>query len=336
MIIKNINLVNFRNHDTYNLDCQKDTTLIIGKNGCGKTSVLEAIYILTQGKSFRATDPEILKRGKEFYRIELLKENGEKIISTYDGKNKTFNVLDKKTHRLTKKDKYPIILFLPSDLNLIHSSPSRRREYFDRFFSQLNEEYNNLIKKYDKAIHQRNELLKSPNPTKDALFSWNLLLAKYGTRINLLRNNFIDEINLEFNKIYYSIANHQDDIKIIYETDLIVGTEENYLKTLEQNYEKDIYLGHTSFGIHRDDIKFKFNHKDADGSASRGEVRSIMLALKFIEANMIFKYLQQKPIVLLDDVFSELDHERRNCLVKNFKDHQVIITSVENIELPIS
>ena len=117
---------------------------------------------------------------------------------------------------------------------------------------------------------------------------------------------------------------------------MIISTEENYLKTLEQNYEKDIYLGHTSFGIHRDDIKFKFNHKDADGSASRGEVRSIMLALKFIEANMIFKYLQQKPIVLLDDVFSELDHERRNCLVKNFKDHQVIITSVENIELPIS
>lgn len=329
MIIKSIKLTNFRNHKSYLLDCEKDTTLILGENGCGKTSVLEAIYILTRGKSFRATDPDIMKRGTEFYRIELEYQSGETVAASYDGKTKTFTLADKKTKRLTKNHKYPVILFLPSDLNLISHSPGRRREYFDRVLSELSDSYSSYLSKYDKALKQRNELLKNDFISKDALFSWNLLLAKYGTELFSLRQKFIQEINTSLTKVYQSIANNQDEIDIIYKTEAVPSNQ--YLKILEENFNKDTYLGHTSFGIHRDDYIFNFNHQPADGSASRGETRSIILALKFIEADLIYQKTNKKPIILLDDVFSELDNTRRKCLIDNFKDNQVIITSVEAI-----
>lgn len=329
MIIKSISLTNFRNHQTYHLECKKDTTLILGENGCGKTSVLEAIYILTRGKSFRATDQDILKRGTDFYHIELEYDNGEKIIATYNGKDKTFNIIDKKSKRLPKKNKYPIVLFLPSDLNLISGSPSRHRDYFDNFFSQLSEDYAHNLSCYEKAIKQRNELLKSENIDKTALFSWNILLSKYGTLINEKRKVFTDEINQSLNSTYHSIAENKDEIKLDYITEVKNLSENQYFNLLERNFDKDRALGYTSFGIHRDDFEFLFNTYKADGSASRGETRSIILALKFVEANILYEKLHKKPIVLLDDVFSELDDVRRKCLVKNFKNHQVIITSVE-------
>ncbi len=332
MIIKSIKLFNFRNHAKYELICDNNTSLIIGENGSGKTSVLEAIYILTNGKSFRATDPEIIKRDADFYRAELEYINGEINIVTYDGSKKTFLVSNKKTSRLPKKNKYPVILFQPSDLNLISHSPSRRRDYFDRIFSQFDENYSTSLHKYEKALKQRNELLKNPNLTKETVFSWNILLSKYGIDLYNLRQKFIDEINNKLTDVYRSIADNKDEIKIIYKTDITDKDDNKYLKILENNFEKDLYLGHTSFGIHRDDYIFEFNHKPADGSASRGESRSIILALKFIEADLIYQKTNLKPIILLDDVFSELDESRRKCLVKNFKDNQVIITSVENIK----
>ena len=331
MIIKSVKLTNFRNHSSYSLECNDETSLILGENGCGKTSVLEAIYILTCGKSFRATDSEILKRDKDFYRIELEFVSGEKNIAVYDGSIKTFLVSDKKTRRLPKKNKYPVVLFLPSDLNLISSSPSRRREYFNRVFSQFDENYNNNLSRYEKVLKQRNELLKTEYVSKPDIFSWNLLLSKYGVELYCARKKFIQEINAELTNAYHSIADNNDEIEIFYETEINNLSESAYLNILEKNFEKDAYLGHTSFGVHRDDFIFKFNEKPADGSASRGEVRSIILALKFIEAKLIYQKQNRKPLVLLDDVFSELDAARRRSLIENFKHNQVIITSVEAI-----
>ena len=311
MIIKSITLTNFRNHAHYSL---------------------EAIYILTRGKSFRATDVDILKRNTPFYRIELKYTNGLTTAAVYDGKQKTFITTDKKTRRLPSQAKYPVILFLPSDLNLISHSPSRRREYFDRIFSQLDEDYNNSLTKYNKALKQRNELLKDASPHKDSLFSWNLLLAQYGINLYKKRQEFIQQTNSKLTPTYQSIAENDDIVDLVYDTMANHYTTDIYLHTLEQSLDRDIYLGHTTFGIHRDDYLFNFNHQSADKSASRGETRSIILALKFIEAELIKQRLSQCPVVLLDDVFSELDETRRRCLVKNFKDNQVIITSVEYIK----
>ncbi|MDO4746765.1 MAG: DNA replication and repair protein RecF [Candidatus Saccharibacteria bacterium] len=332
MIIKSIKLTNFRNHSSYTLECQDETSLILGANGYGKTSVLEAIYILTRGKSFRATDPDIIKRGTEYYRIELEYASGEQTVVTYDGKTKTFIILDKKSKRLPKKQKYPVILFQPSDLNLISHSPGRRRTYFDHIFSEFDENYATSLSKYEKALKQRNELLKNDFISKDALFSWNILLAKYGTILHNLRQKFIQEINQQLTTTYRSISENQDEVFINYHSDLDIVSETIYLEKLEHSFERDSYLGHTSFGIHRDDYIFEFNHKVADGSASRGETRSIVLALKFIEANLLYQKTHKKPIILLDDVFSELDETRRKSLIKNFKHNQVIITSVESID----
>ena len=331
MIIKSITLTNFRNHSHYQMECESEVSLILGSNGWGKTSILEAIYILTRGKSFRATDRDIIKRGTEFYRIELTYTNGTTTTATYDGKTKTFTITNQKTKRLPSKHKYPIILFIPSDLNLIDHSPGRRRDYFDRIYSQLDEKYSSSLTKYNKAIKQRNELLKSDQVTRDALFSWNLLLAKYGSILCQKRQEYTDEINSKLTPTYRSIAKNHDEVEITYSTEVKNPTESTYLKTLEQSADRDIYLGHTTFGIHRDDYLISFNHQSADSTASRGENRSIILALKFIEANLIKEHLGQKPIILLYDVFSELDDTRRHCLVENFKDHQVIITSVESI-----
>lgn len=329
MIIKSISLTNFRNHTQYFLDCKPTTTLILGENGCGKTSVLEAIYILTQGKSFRATDPEIIKRGANFYRIGLKYDNGEEIIATYDNKHKSFKVVDKTTSRLSSKNKYPVILFLPSDLNLIDHAPATRRKYFDRFFSILSPEYSTALNKYEKAITQRNKLLKEDYINHSTIFPWNILLAKNGIILKNLRADFINQINQIYTDTYHSIAGNQDKVTLKYGSEINNFTESEYLKILEQNYQKDQLIGHTTFGAHHDTIDFIFNQKIASGSASRGETRSIILALKFIEANIIADTLHKKPIILLDDVFSELDNSRRSALIDNFKNHQVIITSVE-------
>ncbi len=331
MIIKTVKLTNFRNHSKYVLECKDSTSLILGENGCGKTSVLEAIYIVTRGKSFRAVDADILKRGEEFYRVEVEYCSGEKAVVAYDGESKTFLIDDKKTKRLSKKNKYPVVLFLPSDLNLMSASPTSRRDYFDRVFGQFDALYGVSLSKYEKALKQRNELLKKEYLKPDEVFYWNLLLAKYGMEVVSKRKAFLVEINQKLTEVYQSIAENKDTVQIELET-MVDGDENGYIKALESDFERDRILGHTRFGVHKDDFIFKFNDKVANGSASRGEVRSIILALKFIEAEMLKKKLGQNPIVLLDDVFSELDETRRRCLVKNFRDNQVIITSVESIE----
>lgn len=333
MIIKSVHLTNFRNHDTYHLVCDDNTSLILGANGCGKTSVLEAIYILTRGKSFRATDPDIIKRGTPFYRAELAYQSGEVVTATYDGKVKNFTTLNKKTKRLPKDRKYPVVLFLPQDLNLVSHSPGSRRDYFNRIFNEFSELYATSLNKYDKALKQRNEILKNNQITRNAIFSWNMLLAKYGTDLRNLRKEFIQEFNLQLTKVYQSISENSDQIYLDYQTEVNDTSVQGYLDKLENNFNKDCYLGHTSFGVHRDDYVVRFNQKIANGSASRGETRSIILALKFIEADLIYQKTHKRPLVLLDDVFSELDPTRRRHLVNNFKDNQVIITSVEDIQL---
>lgn len=329
MLIKSISLTNFRNHDHYFLECKPTTTLILGENGCGKTSVLEAIYILTQGKSFRATDKEIIKRDANFYRIELEYDNHEKVAAAYDKVQKQFKVKDRKIFRLGDKDKYPVILFEPSDLNLIGQSPSSRRKYFDRFFGILSPDYAAACSKYEKALAQRNKLLKDDFVTSSKIFPWSMLLVKNGMILNKLRSELTNLINQHFTNVYHSIADNQDQVNLNYISELHYYNEEKYLKILERSFEKDHYIGHTTFGVHHDTVDFVFNGNPADGSASRGETRSIILALKFIEADLIEEKLRVKPIILLDDVFSELDNSRRAALIDNFKDHQVIITSVE-------
>ena len=230
------------------------------------------------------------------------------------------------------------MLFLPEDLHLVATSPTKRRNYFDRVISEFNESYSNSLLKYEKALRQRNELLKKHKIDEDDnkvidrdFFSWNILLAKYGLEIRNYRKQYLDKLNAEFNQVYHSIVENGDQVFL--KLNLFGGdiTEADYFNRLENEFRRDLILGHTGFGIHRDDFIFLFNEKEADGTASRGELRSMILAMKFIEADLIFRETGKRPVVLLDDVFSELDNVRQKSLVKNFKDNQVIITSVDEI-----
>ena len=223
-----------------------------------------------------------------------------------------------------------MVLFEPNDLNLINSSPTKKRDYFDRIFTDLNEKYNNSLSRYNKTLKQRNEALKNDFLRREDLFSWNIMLARYGFLIKEERKKNINKINELINDYYNSIAENNDKVKINYTYNDI--DESEYLRCLENDFEKDKITGYTNFGIHKDNYIFNFNQVDASGVASRGEIRSIILALKFIEARLLFEESKQKPLILLDDVFSELDNKRQKCLVQNFKDHQVILTSVNGVE----
>lgn len=326
MVVKSVRLVNFRSHEDFVLNCNTQTTTIIGENGCGKTSVLEAIYEALKGKSFRAVDREILRRGAEFYRVELNYEDGQKTTVVFDGAKKEFVAEDKRTRRLPKKTQYPIVLFEPDDLHLVGSSPASRRMYFDRMFGQLVESYSVSLTRYNKVLKQRNDLLKDENVRAEDLFSWDILLVKHGMELFEARQKFVEKINEQFTEVYQSIAKNSDQVWLEYASE--ISTESDFLQQLERNFMRDSLLGHTSFGVHHDDYEFVFNGVRADGSASRGEVRSSVLALKFIEASLVLETLGKRPVVLLDDVFSELDDTRQKCLVKNFKDNQIILTSV--------
>lgn len=327
MVIRQVKLVNFRSHKTFVLECNPQTTAIIGENGCGKTSVLEAIYEALQGKSFRAVDREIVQRGETAYKVDMEYEDGRRVVVVYDGVKKEFLVEDKKSRRLPKKSRYPIVLFEPDDLHLVGASPTNRRGYFDRMFGQLSDTYTLCLNRYNKALKQRNELLKEEYIHQEDLFSWDVLLVKYGVELKKMRREYIDIINQRFTEVYRTIAENQDEVELEYNSE--VRAESEFLARLTANFERDSLLGHTSFGVHHDNYEFVFNKVKADGSASRGEVRSSVLALKFIEAEMIIETLHKKPLVLLDDVFSELDAVRQRCLVKNFKGNQIILTAVE-------
>ena len=336
MLIDYIKLNNFRIHKEYYLKIKPDTTLILGANGIGKTSVIEAIYLVLRGKSFKATDKEILNRESEFYRVELGKTDGEKIVATFDGNKKQFLIQDKKSARLPKKDKYPVILFLPEDMHLISTSPTKRRSYFDRILEEFDLNYHHNLLMYEKTLKQRNDLLKKIAiseqefglESESVFFSLNIMLSKYGTAINQTRQRYIGRINEKMTTLYRSIAQNEDEIEIHY--DSLCGLSQNdYYKRLDAEFRIDLMRGVTKFGVHRDDFLFKFNGVLADGTASRGETRSIILALKFNEAELIETETRKKPVILLDDVFSELDKVRQTALVEKFKNHQVILTSVE-------
>lgn len=338
MIIQSVQLVNFRSHDEFLLKCNKKTSLLIGENGSGKTSVLEAIYEALRGKSFKASDNEILKRGADFYRVELNFCDGKKTIVLFDGKKKQFLVEDKKVSRLPKRNRYPVVLFLPDDLHLVATSPTKKRTYFDRVLAEFDEAYSSSLLKYEKSLKQRNELLKryvkegeAGRISKSDFFSWNILLAKYGLEIRNRRKQYLEKLNNIYSDVYHSIVDNDDSVYL--KLELFGGeiSEADYFNRLEAELARDLVLGHTGFGIHRDDFVFLFNEREADGTASRGELRSIILAMKFIEADLIFQETGKRPVVLLDDVFSELDNIRQKSLVKNFKDNQVIMTSVEEV-----
>lgn len=335
MNITNIRIQNFRSHTDATIELNKKSTLITGKNGSGKTSLLEAIYIAIQGSSFRSSDDEIIKYGNSWYRIDINFEDDHKRIIKFDSNKKqsrkTFDIDGIKKNRLPSNYKIPVILFEPEDLQLLSGSPNRRRNFLDKFLAQAYHSFSISLSRYNKALRHRNALLKQDNVTEDQLFPWNLILSEYAYEITSRRIELIKNINKQIKEIYKQISGVNDDIEIIYNGKEI--TKQELLQEFIKNNQCDKILGYTTIGPHRHDFIFKFNGRNACDIASRGENRSLILALKFIETDFLADIVDKKPIVLLDDVFSELDKNRQKLLTTHFSSYQTIITSTEAIEV---
>lgn len=332
--ITKLSVQNIRTHESFSLQLSPSVTLITGKNGSGKTSLIEAVYIALQGTSFKGSDNDVLRRDQPWWRIDVHFDDETKRTVKFDpsrpsGK-KQFVIDNKTSYRLPVKYKYPVVLFEPDDLRLLNGSPTRRRQFIDHFISQLDPLYGTTLRKYDRALKQRNNLLKKHDTTQDELFVWDVALSEYGAHIIEQRVQFIEQINTHLNDAYNAIANSNDYVSIHYSHTVIGTIKQKMLNELHANSERDKYLGYTSIGPHRHDVIFRYNNSPALTVASRGEVRSVVLALKFLEVEIIERLTGNKPIVLLDDVFSELDESRQAALMSNSLATQLIIATTNS------
>jgi DNA replication and repair protein RecF len=336
MFIRKLSVTNIRSHIEYELNLGEYTSIITGNNGSGKTSLLEALYLSQRGSSFKGTDQDMLRTDAPWWRISVQQDDMSNRTITYDpsrttGKKQFVSSQKTKNYRLPVKDKYPVVLFEPEDLRLLSGSPARRRKFIDEFISQIDPTYQTSIRKYERALRQRNNLLKQPSTTNNSLFVWNVMLAEYGSLIIKKRQEAIQYININLTEQYQSIAKKDDNVESEYSYKAEYNQNQQLLKDLEQSVQRDKQLGYTSIGPHRHDVFFLLNNSPAISTASRGEVRTILLALKIQEINQIHALLNKKPLVLLDDIFSELDTDRQANIEAAIKDHQVVMTSTHRI-----
>ncbi|MDN5275192.1 MAG: recF [Candidatus Saccharibacteria bacterium] len=332
-LIEKISVQNIRVHSSFVMDVFPATTVITGANGSGKTSIIEALYVALQGSSFKGSDNDVLRSEASWYRIDVLFEDAAVRTVKFDpsrSSGKKQFIIDGKTYyRLPQQHKYPVVIFEPEDLRLLNGSPVRRRQFIDHFISQLDPQYATSLRRYERALKQRNALLKQRS-VSDSLFVWNVALSEYGAYIINQRIRFCDDLNARLNDVYASISHTKDSVTVQYSQNSHENIAQKLLSELHDRVERDTLLGFTSVGPHRHDILFNFNGSPALSVASRGEVRSIVLALKFLEVDTIKRITGKKPVILLDDVFSELDERRQNQLISLTKENQIIITSATN------
>lgn len=329
--VKSLYVQHIRSHTECTLSFSPEVTIITGENGSGKTSLLEAVYVSLQGTSFKGSDSDMLQKEAPWWRIDISLSDDQKRIIKFDPEKTTgrkqFVIDNKTTARMPAKQKYPVVLFEPEDLRLLHGSPSRRRQFIDRFISQLSPLYGPTLRKYERALKQRNNLLKNAYIQDDELFAWNIALAEHGAYIIEQRIAFIEQINQNLSNLYQEIAGTNDEVSIHYSHTFVGDIKQKLLNELHAHLERDRYLGNTSVGPQRHDVIFTINNSPALSTASRGEARTIVLALKFLEVDIIEKLTGKTPVILLDDVFSELDTKRQQALSERTKGHQIIMTS---------
>jgi DNA replication and repair protein RecF len=328
-LVKRLSVQNLRSHQQLSIDPADGVTVITGANGSGKTTLLEALYLGLQGSSFRGSDSELLQTDAPWWKIDLILDEQSRAVSFDPAKStarKKFVIDTKTNYRLPAKLKYPVVLFEPEDLRLLHGSPARRRLFIDRFIAQLNPLYGVALRKYERALRQRNTLLKRGG-SNDHLFAWNIALSEHGAYIIEQRIAFIERINSQLTEAYQAISQTHDDVAVHYSHTFVGDIKQKLLAELQNRLERDRLLGSTSVGPHRHDLLFTINDSPAQASASRGEARTIVLALKFLEVAIIEQLSGDKPLVLLDDVFSELDETRQKALSETIDTYQIIITS---------
>ncbi len=332
MYVKKLSLKNYRNIQLLEIELKKGINIFYGKNAQGKTNLLEAIYIGATGRSHRThIDKELINFDKLDAHIKI-----EVIYNNY--LNKIDIHLKKDSKKGIALNNLPlkklgelfgalnVVIFSPEDLNLIKRGPLERRKFIDIELCQVNKVYYDSLFQYHKILKHRNALLKKifkQNDLKETLFAWDIQLIEYGKKIIKTREDFIKKISKIANKIHNSITKNQEFLQIKYKPNV---SFKDFESKLNKSIEKDILYQTTSVGPHKDDILFFINDINVKDFGSQGQQRTVSLSTKLAEIDLIKKEKGIFPVLLLDDVFSELDQFRQKYLISNIKDIQVIIT----------
>lgn len=345
MIIKNIKLKNFRNYENLDFVLNNRLNIIIGNNAQGKTNILESIYFLSLTKSFFAVnDKVVIKKNCLYARIDgvITSNNGCNNLSILvNNYGKYLKIGNKEIKKSSDYLGYlKVILFSPDNIRLLKEGPSIRRRFLNIEISQLSKRYILILNQFNDLLKQRNEYLKNIRNSlvdKDYMLILNQKFAELAYQIYNFRNDFIVEINKRIKDIYKSIINI-DNIEIKYITDVKLNDKEiminEIIDRLDKNYDKEILYGNTLIGPQRDDFSILLNGNDISSYGSQGQMRIAILSVKLSEIDIIFNKFGEYPVILLDDIFSELDVDKRNKLIKYLNcDRQVIITTtdIENI-----
>ena len=344
MIIKRFRADNFRNIEKCDIEFSPGVNLLYGKNAQGKTNVVEGIYYFSRGKSFRGReDKELIRFGTEGFRIYIEFEDNcgkESLEYALIGKERLRKKNDYKINKITEMiGSFKAVLFYPDDLSLVKNGPEERRGFLNVAASACYPLYIKYYSDYKKALENRNCILKMMQKglyvDKYELDSWSASMAEYASHIFLFRKEYIERLKKYASVILKDISDGNEDLTLSYES-LIpeemtdrAEIKREYEKIFNSSLDREIAAGVTLFGPHRDDIGIEINGKSARSFASQGQQRSIVLALKLSEGEVIKEITGEYPVFLFDDVLSELDEKRRNYVLSGIGDRQIIITSCE-------
>ncbi len=332
MIIKSLKLKNYRNYELLNLTFDPGTNILYGDNAQGKTNILEALYLSGTTKSHRGTkDRDMIQFGYDESHLETVVEK----------RGIDFKIdmhLKKNSPKGIAIDKVPIrkagelfglvhfIFFSPEDLDIIKDGPAARRRFIDLELSQLDKVYLSNLSNYNRVVNQRNSLLKEiayQDKLLDTLDIWDMQLEQYGTKVIEGRKKFIGQVNEIISEIHEQLTGGREKITLLYEPST---GDETMEASIRRNRERDIRFRSTTSGPHRDDICFKNGSIDIRKFGSQGQQRTAALSLKLSEIELVKRRINDTPVLLLDDVLSELDKNRQNYLLDSIHDIQTIIT----------
>lgn len=332
MFIKSLELADYRNYDSLELQFCEGTNILYGDNAQGKTNILESIYVAATTKSHKGSkDKEIVNFNKEeaHIRTYVEKEGVTTKIDMHLRKNKSKGIavdgqkLKKAADLLGLCN---VVFFSPEDLGIIKNGPAERRRFVDMELCQLDNFYLYNLNHYNKIVNQRNSLLKDMyfNPQlRETLNIWDMQLVSYGSKIIERRKLFVEQLNEIIYEIHKKLSGGKEEIRIVYDPDVEI---ENFERMLLSNQDRDIKAKMTSVGPHRDDFSFMIGDKDIRRFGSQGQQRTAALSLKLSEIELVKRITKDTPILLLDDVLSELDSNRQNYLLNSIGDIQTIIT----------
>lgn len=331
-MITDLRLQNFRSYIDDSFELGPNVNIVVGPNASGKTNLLEAILVLCRGSSYRSKDNELLLFDQPWARIDgHLSEGGQRTVKILtEPKAEKLHEIDGKTYkRLTIQNTIPIVLFEPNHLQLLSGSPERRRDYLDDLLEQTVVGYGLLRRQYRRTLAQRNALLKQSHGAGQ-LFPWDIRLTELAGQIVRARLELVEEITNDALPLYQELSATKTELSFVYSN---AHPAENYesqlLKKLAAQADLDRMRGFTGAGPHREDLQVLFNGRLAQETASRGEVRTAVLVLKIIELQLIELARDVRPLLLLDDVFSELDGKRRHALTNYLARYQTFITTTD-------